>query len=92
MFDVVVTNLWVFSYGKDRSKDSFVRDDKLSSLSYDHVLFSVISITCLKSFSNNNRNNRSIMYQVATNVKAREIVITDKIGVSFQKIILKSLS
>ena len=33
------------------------------------------------------------MYQVATNVKVREIVVTDKIGVSLpKKIILKSLS
>ena len=31
VFNVVVTNLWVFSSGKDMSKDSFIQDDKLSS-------------------------------------------------------------
>jgi len=70
VFIVLVTILWVFSYKKGVSKDSFMQD-YISSLAYDLVLYSITTISRLISFI-----TESVMYQVATNVKRGEIFIT----------------
>ena len=69
VFIVLVTILSVFSYKKGVSKDNFMQD-YISSLVCESVLYSITTITRLVSFI-----IESVMYQVATNVKRRVIVI-----------------